>query len=337
MKAIRIHETGGPEVLRLEEIKKPRPSAGQVLIKVAAAGVNYADIMQREGTYLTPTKLPTTLGLEVAGTVEELGEGVSWPPVGTRVAALVEGGYAEYVLAYPHLIIPIPETLDFVHAAAFPLQGVTAYQLLHECAHLQPGESVLVHAAAGGVGTLAVQLARLMGAGKVIGTASTEEKLEFARSLGADVTINYTQGAWVDQVLAATEGKGVDIILEMVGGEIGKKNLQCLAPFGRMPIYGATSGKMSVDGFLQWEWTQFTGVELMYKNQTVTGYWLTEWVKSRPDSLAVASKKLMQFLASGQIKIIVGLTFPLEEAANAHRALAERKTKGKVVLIVESR
>lgn len=325
MKAIRIHETGGPDVLRLDEVEKPGPSAGQVLIKVATAGVNYADIMQREGTYLEPTKPPATLGLEVAGTVEELGEGVSWPPVGTRVAALVEGGYAEYVLADPHLIIPIPETLDFVHAAAFPLQGVTAYQLLHECAHLQPGESVLVHAAAGGVGTLAVQLAHLMGAGNVIGTASSEDKLAFVRSLGANVTINYTQDTWVDQVLAATGGKGADIILEMVGGDIGQKNLRCLTPFGRMPIYGAASGK----------WTQFTGVELMYKNQTVTGYWLMEWVKCRPDSLAAASKALMQFLVSGDIKIIVGLTYPLEEAANAHRVLVERKTKGKVVLTVE--
>jgi NADPH2:quinone reductase len=128
IKAIRIHETGGPEVMRLEEIEKPKPSACQVLIKVAAAGVNYADLMQRQGTYLTPTKLPMTLGLEVAATVEELGEGVTSLPVGTRVAALVEGGYAEYALAYPNMIIPIPETLDFVHAAALPLQGITAYR-----------------------------------------------------------------------------------------------------------------------------------------------------------------------------------------------------------------
>ncbi|HEV2661452.1 MAG TPA: zinc-binding dehydrogenase, partial [Ktedonobacteraceae bacterium] len=218
---------------------------------------------------------------------------------------------------------PIPDTLDFPHAAAFMVQGLTAYQLLRESAHIQTGESVLIHAAAGGVGTLAVQLAKLMGAGQVIGTASSEAKLELARSLGADSAINYSQPDWFEQVKAATQGKGTDIILEMVGGEISKQSLQCLAPFGRMVIYGAASNEI----------TQFTGIQLMYKNQSIIGYWLTSWLQ-RSDRVAAAALDLMKYLNSGRLKIIVGATFPLAEAAQAHLAIAERQTTGKVVLLV---
>jgi NADPH2:quinone reductase len=240
MKAIRINATGGPEVMHLEEIEQPVPRQGEVLIKVAAAGVNYADLAQRQGAYLTSTSLPITLGQEVAGTVVGLGPGVTSPAVGTRVAGFTSGGYAEYAIAATGAIFAIPDQLDFVHAAAFPLQGLTAYQLLRESTHLEKGQSVLVHAAAGGVGTLAIQLAKLMGAGKVIGTASSPVKLELVRSLGADVAINYTQSDWPEQVKQATSGQGADIILEMVGGTITEQSLQCLAPFGHMVIFGAT-------------------------------------------------------------------------------------------------
>ena len=226
MKAVRINETGGPEVLRLEEIEIPQPRPGEVLIKVAAAGINYADLAQRQGRYLTATRLPSTLGMEVAGTVEAHGGGPAAPAVGTRVAALCYGGYAEYAIAPASGVIPIPDSLDFAHAAALPLQGLTAYQLLRESARLQTGERVLVHAAAGGVGTLAVQIAKLMGAGQVIGTASTVEKLELVRRLGADVGINYTEGDWVEQVRSATGGRGVEIVLEMVGGAIAQQSLE---------------------------------------------------------------------------------------------------------------
>lgn len=323
MKAIRIHETGGPEVMRLEEIEKPTPQAGEVLIQVAAAGVNYADLAQRQGVYLTRTRVPTTLGLEVAGTVVELGPGVTTPAVGTRVAAFGNGGYAEYTTAAASAVLPVPPTLDFAHAAAFPVQGLTAYQLLHECAHLEEGESVLVHAAAGGVGTLAVQLAKLMGAGTVLGTASNASKLELARRLGADVAINYTEEGWVEQVKQATDGKGADIILEMVGGNIAEQSLHCLAPFGRMVVFGRASGQPA----------QFTGAQLMSKNHTITGYWLSAWMQ-RPDRIAHAVNELMHYLAAGKLEIIVGQTFPLAEAAAAHRAMAERRTTGKVVLLV---
>ncbi|HYL44846.1 MAG TPA: NADPH:quinone oxidoreductase family protein [Ktedonobacteraceae bacterium] len=323
MKAVRINETGGPEVMHIEEIEIPTPKTGEILIKVAAAGINYADLAQRQGAYLTRTITPTTPGFEFAGTVEALGPGVTSPAVGTRVVAFGDGGYAEYALAQPSTIIPIPDMLDFIHAAAFPVQGITAYQLLRESAHIQAGESVLVHAAAGGVGTLAIQLAKLLGAGTVIGTASNAQKLELIRRLGADAAINYTEENWPEQVKQATGGKGPDIILEMVGGSIAEQSLQCLAPFGRMVIYGAASSQIA----------QFTGVQLMYKNQAIIGYWLTAQLR-RPDHIARAAMELMQYLIGGKLEIVVGQTFPLAAAAEAHKAIAERKTTGKVVLIV---
>jgi NADPH:quinone reductase len=323
VKAIRIDETGGPEVMHLEEIETPKPKAGEILIKVAAAGINYADLAQRAGAYLTPTRTPTTPGAEIAGTVAALGAGVNSPVEGTRVAAFCNGGYAEYAISQATMVIPIPSGIDFIHAAAFPVQGITAYQLLHESARIQPGESVLVHAAAGGVGTLAVQLAKVMGAGTVVGTASNKNKLDLIHRLGADVPINYTEQDWVEQVNNATGGKGVDIILEMVGGQIAEQSLKCLAPFGRMVIYGAASGRIS----------QFSGIQLMYKNQAILGYWLTSQL-SRPERIAQAVMDLMQYLSTGKLEIIVGQTFPLEQAADAHRAIAERKTTGKVVLLV---
>jgi NADPH:quinone reductase len=323
VKAVRINETGGPEVMHIEEIETPTPKTGEVLIKVAAAGINYADLAQCQGAYLTRTLTPTTLGFEFAGTVEALGPGVTSPAVGTRVVAFGDGGYAEYALAQAATTIPIPDMLDFIHAAAFPVQGITAYQLLRESAHVQAGESVLVHAAAGGVGTLAIQLAKLLGAGTVIGTASNSQKLELIRRLGADTAINYTEENWSEQVKHATGGKGPDIILEMVGGSIAEQSLQCLAPFGRIVIYGAASNQIA----------QFTGIQLMYKNQAVIGYWLTAQM-SRPDHIARAVMELIQYLIGGKLEIIVGQTFPLAAAAEAHKAIAERKTTGKVVLVV---
>ncbi|HWE61294.1 MAG TPA: quinone oxidoreductase, partial [Chloroflexota bacterium] len=318
MKAIRIHELGGPEVLRLEEVETPVPGPGQVLIKVAAVGINYADLAQREGRYMTRTRVPTILGAEVAGTVAALGPDVTTPAVGTRVAALVSGGYAEYAVAPAGAVIPIPDTMSFAEAAAFPIQGLSAYQLLHDAAKIQPGERVLIHAAAGGVGTLAVQVAKLMGAGLVIGTASTEEKLALAKQLGADVGVNYTEEDWVEQVKEATGGEGTQIVLEMVGGEIARRSLECLTPFdGRMVVFGAASGKPAT----------FSGAELMAKNVAVIGYWLAPYLR-RQDRIAEATRALMQYLASGKLRIIVGSRFPLAEAAQAHRAMAERKTTG---------
>lgn len=315
MKAIRVHELGGSDKLSLDEIEKPTPKADEVLIKVAAAGVNYADTMMRSGNYLTKPELPFTLGYEVAGTIETYGEDVSDLHIGQRVLATASsGGYAEYATAKASTVLPLPDGLGYGESTALLVQGLTALGLLNET---KAGETILVHAAAGGVGTLLVQLAKLKGL-KVIGTASNEEKLEKVRNLGADFAFNYTQPDWTEKVLQATDGKGADWIIEMVGGDIVGENLKVLAKNGTMWIYGAASGqdyKVSVLG-------------LMYKNHKIRGYWLmNESVENR----IAFTKELLELIKSGKLKIEV-TEFPLEKAREAHEAIEGRKTTGKVVL-----
>ena len=226
MKAIRVNELGGADKLSLEEVEKPTPKADEVLIKVAAAGINFADTMMRSGNYLTKPDLPFTLGYEAAGTVEELGADVKNLQIGQRVLATSSsGGYAEYATAKAALTMPIPDELGFGESTALLVQGLTALGLLNET---RTGQSILIHAAAGGVGTLLVQLAKHKGL-KVIGTASSEQKLQTVAALGADYAINYSEDDWTDEVLKATDGKGVDWLIEMVGGDIVAKNLKVLA------------------------------------------------------------------------------------------------------------
>ncbi len=317
MKAIRVHELGGAENLTLEEIEKPIPKADEVLIKTAAAGINYADTMMRAGNYLTKPELPFTLGYEAAGTIESLGESVTNLKVGQRVLATTSsGGYAEFATAKAAATMPIPDELGFGEATALLVQGLTALGLLNET---QSGETILIHAAAGGVGTLLVQLAKHKGL-RVIGTASSEQKLLLVAELGADFAINYSEEDWTDEVLKATDGKGVDWLIEMVGGEIVARNLKVLAKHGTMWIYGAASGedfKVSV-------------LSLMEKNHTIRGYWLmNESVGNR----IKFTRELLEHLAAGRLKIQV-TEFPLEQAKEAHEAIEKRKTTGKVVLTV---
>ncbi|MFL6561068.1 MAG: zinc-binding alcohol dehydrogenase family protein, partial [Bacillus sp. (in: firmicutes)] len=230
MKAVRLTEYGGPEVLNLVEIDKPVPTGHEVLIEIKAIGVNYADTARRAGQYVVKTPLPFIPGAEIAGVVAAVGDQVTKVKPGTRIVTLIEsGGYAEYALADERTLIPIPEQLDFHTAVALPLQGLSAYHILKTMGRLEKGESVLIHAAAGGVGTIAVQLAKLFGAGKVIATASSDGKLALAREMGADVLINYTEPDWEQQVLEATGGKGVNVALEMVGGDVFNKTVKCLA------------------------------------------------------------------------------------------------------------
>lgn len=317
MKAIRVHELGGAEKLTVEEIEKPIPGADEVLIKTAAAGINYADTMMRAGNYLTKPDLPFTLGYEAAGTIESLGENVTNLKVGQRVLATTSsGGYAEYATAKAALTMPIPDELGYGEATALLVQGLTALGLLNET---KAGQTILIHAAAGGVGTLLVQLAKHKGL-KVIGTASSEQKLQLVADLGADVAINYSEADWTDEVLKATDGKGVDWLIEMVGGDIVGKNLKVLAKHGTMWIYGSASGedfKVSV-------------LSLMAKNHTIRGYWLmNESVSNR----IAFTKELLGHLGAGRLKIQV-TEFPLEQAKEAHEAIENRKTTGKVVLTV---
>ena len=317
MKAIRVNELGGADKLSLEDVEKPAPKADEVLIKVAAAGINYADTMMRSGNYLTKPDLPFTLGYEAAGTIESLGADVKNLQIGQRVLATSSsGGYAEYATAKAALTMPIPDELGFGESTALLVQGLTALGLLNKT---KAGDSILIHAAAGGVGTLLVQLAKHKGL-KVIGTASSEQKLQTVASLGADYAINYSEDDWTDEVLKATDGKGVDWLIEMVGGDIVAKNLKVLAKHGTMWIYGSASGedfKVSV-------------LTLMQKNHIIRGYWLmNESVENR----IKFTKELLEHLGAGRLKIQV-TEFPLEQAREAHEAIENRKTMGKVVLTV---
>jgi len=317
MKAIRIHEFGGSENLRVDEVEKPTPGADEVLIKTAAAGINYADTMLRQNKYMFSPELPFTLGFEVAGTIEAIGANVQHLTIGQRVLATIRGGgYAEYAIADWRTIVPIPDDLDFGKATALLVQGLTAVGLL---ADLKSGQTILIHAAAGGVGSLLVQLAKHKGA-KVLGTASTAEKLEKVASLGADAGINYSESDWTDEVLAATDGKGADLIIEMVGGEIGRQNFKCLATGGTMTVYGAASG----------EDFQISALNLLFKMQTVKGYNLNFETR---ENMAAFTKELMSHIAENRLEVTV-TEFPLEQARQAHDALEGRKTMRKVVLTV---
>ena len=222
MKAVRIHHTGGPDVLVVEDVETPKPPPGTVLVKVGVSGVNYTDVMARQGIYMSRESgrdLPRTMGTEVAGVVTAVGEGVEPDLVGSRVVAFVEGGYAEYAVADRRLTFRLPESVELGDAVAFLVQGITAWELLVDRARLREGETVLVHSAAGGVGSLAVQLAHHLGASRVIATASTASKLALASRLGATDTVNYTEPGWADRVLDLTDGRGVDVVVEAVGGE----------------------------------------------------------------------------------------------------------------------
>ncbi|WP_226641748.1 quinone oxidoreductase family protein [Mesobacillus subterraneus] len=322
MKAIQLKKYGSPEVLQVVELERPVPKGHQVLIEIHAIGVNYADTARREGQYVVPTKLPFIPGAEIAGVVVETGESVTNVQAGDRVVTLIEsGGYAEFALADSRGLIPLQEKMEFEQAVALPLQGLSAYHILKTMGRLEAGETVLVHAAAGGVGTLAVQLAKLSGASKVIATASTEDKLALAADMGADVLINYTEQGWEEKVLEATGGKGVDVALEMAGGEIFNKTLKCLGTFGRLVIYGVASGEQS----------RFYPSSLMARNQSVIGFFLPQ-IMRKPALIQSSMAEMLGYLSKGQLKLTIGGVFSLEQAAEVHRLLQSRQTKGKLIL-----
>ena len=326
MKAIRVRESGGPEVMRIEEIEAPTPGPGEVLIAVEVAGVNYADTAVRMGMAFGPhaATFPVTPGFEVAGTVAALGEWVEGPAEGTRVVAVLDsGGYAEYAVAPEGMVVEVPEGVDFGSAtAALLVQGITAHGVLHDAAGLRKGESVLVQAAAGGVGSLAVQLARLAGAGMVIGTAGSAEKRELVESLGADRAVDYGREDWTDEVLEATGGRGVDVVMESVGGEAGTAAFGCLAPLGRMVMFGAASGRPMPPPDL---------MQMNVKGLTLSGFG-GPWI--RPGRAQAARAEISRYLQTGDLRPVTGHAFALGEAAEAHRAVEGRATTGKVLLVV---
>lgn len=317
MKAIRIHNYGGAHELRLEDVETPQPQAEEILIKTTAAGINYADTMLRAGNYLMRPPLPFIIGFEVAGTVESVGAKVANFQPGQRVLAMVRGGgYAEYAVANAAQVVPIPDNLSDGAATALLVQGLTALGLLQD---LKENQTILIHAAAGGVGSLLVQLAKYKGA-QVIGTASSSEKLEKVVGLGADVGINYTESDWTEQVTRATEARGADLIIEMVGGEIGKRNFECLATGGTMIVYGAASG----------EDFSISALSLLGKMQTVKGYNLN---LETPANMVKFTGELLEHIHANRLEVSV-TEFPLEQARQAHEAIENRQTTGKVVLTI---
>ncbi len=318
MQIIEVPQFGGPEMLRIVEENTPMPAAGQVVIEVKAAGVNFADILIREGLYPPGATAPARPGLEVAGVVSQRGDGVQGFQRGERVMAFVpSGGYASHAVLDTANVYVLPDDLDFAPATALLVQGLTAYFLL-ETGQLSPGETVLIPSAAGGVGSLAVQIAKLKGAGKVIGLASPS-KHEFVRSLGADAVYDYTQPGWSKDVLAETDGAGVNVFLDSQG-ELASEAFDTLAVKSRWLVYGAQSGSSSM---LTTERLR----AMQGKNITLRGYNLyanvADWRRGVEEMLGWAT--------SGKLKIDV-TRFPLTEAAKAHEAISARQTTGKVVL-----
>jgi NADPH:quinone reductase len=313
MRAIQITEFGGPEVLQHIELPDPEPADGEVVVRVARSGINFADTHQRRDDYLAPAQLPLIPGGEVSGTT----------PDGTRVAALVAGGgYAELIAVPQAHLVPMPDEVSDDQAAALLLQGLTAWTTLKVSAHLEPGESVLVHAAAGGVGTLAVQLAKRTGAGRVIGLASTPEKRELVARLGADATIDSTADDLEAAILDANDGKPVDVVLEMAGGKACEASYAALAPFGRLVTYGIASREPN---------TVNTG-DLMRSTRGVIGFWLVQMFAHRQDLMRQGIGELLGAVAAGDLEVVIGEVYPLSEAARAHEDMGARRTQGKLLL-----
>lgn len=320
MRAIQIEEFGGPELMEVVEVARPEPGDGEVLVEVARAGINFADTHTRENNYLAKQQLPLIPGAEVAGAAVNDSDGIS---AGDRVVALLSsGGYAEYALAPRLSTFPIPDGLDDGTALALVLQGLTAWHLYKTSAKLAEGESVVVHSAAGGVGSLAVQLAKPLGAGRVIATASSPEKRELALELGADAAVDSRAEDLGSALEEANEGKKVDVVLEMAGGRVFDQSLGALAPFGRLVTYGLASREPST----------ISNGTLLKRSQAVVGFWLMHCLE-RPQEMVVGPlADLFERAARGELKPVEGPTYPMSEARQAHEDLQARRTSGKLLL-----
>jgi NADPH2:quinone reductase len=322
IRAVAVTEFGDTDVTEVTEREKPKPGDGQVRIEVRAAGINFADIMQRRGHYQGGPEPPYVPGMEVAGVVDAVGEGVGREE-GDAVVSMVDGGgYAEYAVADARGLLDLPGDMGFEEAAGFPVQWLTAHNCLHECGGLEAGETVLVHAAAGGVGSAAVQLADEAGA-EVVGTASTDEKLEMAAGLGMDHGIRYTEEDFVERVEEITDGEGVDLVLDGVGGETTDRSLDALTSFGRMVSFGAAAGEPG----------RPNTADLLFGNKCVIGYHLGRAIQQRPMKVMGTVPELTQLLGDGTLEVQVGHTFDLEDAAETHRFIQDRESTGKVVLV----
>lgn len=320
MKAIRVHSYGGPEVLKYEEVPIPKPGPGEVRVKIEAAGVNYIDIYHRTGLY--PGQFPFTPGMEGAGVVDEVGPEVSEVRVGDRVAyAMQQGSYAEYAIVPAWKLVPVPDNLSTQSAAAAMLQGMTAHYLTHSTYPLKAGDTALVHAAAGGVGLLLIQMAKRLGA-KVFGTVSTEEKASLAKEVGADAVILYTHSDFEEEIKKLTNGQGVEVVYDSVGKTTFDKSLNCLKPRGYLVLFGQSSGPVPpVDLRILAKGSYF-----------LTRPTLSHYAANRAELLQRAGD-LFRWITSGELKLRIDHAYPLAEAAKAHQALEGRKTSGKLLLI----
>jgi len=324
LKAVRFHRTGDTDVLAVEDVPTPSAGVGEVLLRIEAAGINFADTMRRRGApYREPSPLPFIPGADVAGTVAALGDGVVDFAVGAPVfAAVTCGGYAQYVCVPASGLVPRPPELSATDATSLLVQGLTAALILRHAGRLVGGERIVVEAAAGGVGSFAVQLARLFGASKVIGLASNERKRAAVLELGADDAIDYTQPSWPRAVRQAAVGRGADLLPEMTGGATLLRALHALAPFGRMVIYGL-AGRQAKPIDLQ---------RLVVPNVSVTGFYIGAYL-ARHRLIVDTLDELIGYVLAGRLKPQIGAVLPLDKAAEAHRLIENRQTIGKVVLL----
>lgn len=328
MKAIQITRFGGPEVLEPIEVPTPVPGPSEVLIRVGAAGVNFFETLQRQDRYGPTPTLPMTPGVEIAGTVEALGTGANNVQIGDRVAAplfaagVFSGGYAEYVAVNAAWTIPLPHSVSFATAAALMVQGLTAFHLIRQAP--PAGKTVLINAAAGGVGSQLVQLAKRAGAKRVVAAASSAEKLALAQELGADAGVDYSRPDWAAQVRAAIGDAGPDIVYESVGGAITKTSLELLVPFGRMVVFGALNLQDFGLGVSELK-------SLVVGNLTLTGFTLLPFLNMA--NVKADLTELFSLAERGELRVLFGGSFPLNQAAAAHRALESRRSTGKLVLV----
>jgi NADPH2:quinone reductase len=313
MRGIQITEFGGPETLVVGELPDPVAAEGEQVFDVLAAGVNYADTHQTEDSYLSKQTLPMIPG----------GEVVVRSADGQRLLGLLgSGGYAQRVAADPRRLFPIPDGVSDAQALTTLVQGATAWHLLRTSTHLAAGESVVVHAGAGGVGTIAVQLARRWGAGRIIATASSVEKRQVALDVGADVAVDSTSEDLTEALRAANGGKGVDVVLEMTGGRVFDQSLAALAPLGRLAVFGMASRTPP---------SPIAPAQLMARSTAVIGFWLVH-IAQRPGLLAAAVQDLLKLIAADELRPVIGRTYSLDQAADAHRALLDRSSVGKLIL-----
>jgi NADPH2:quinone reductase len=321
MKAIQFDRIGGPEVMQLREVPKPELRPGTVLVRNHVIALNYGDTFFIRGQYLVKPVFPDTPGMEAAGVIEEVAPDVKGLTAGTRVAYIGMGSYAEYTRIRQSRVMPIPDFMDFEQAAAFPVAVLTAWHLLHSCHQTTPGQSVIVHSAAGGVGIAAVQIAKAAGA-RVIGTVSSDDKIDFVRKYGADAAINYQGQDFAVEAMRLTEGRGVDLILDAVGKPTFEKGLKCLAPFGHLILYGSAGGPPD----------PINPMSLFAKSLKVSGF-VVPMVYGMHEIHRRGLDDVFRLAREGKLTVPIGKRFALADAVEALRYLESRRSVGKLLLI----